>query len=214
MLACNPARNTFAASPSQLSRASVDPLSITVLSSPVIASLQFPCSGGRLLRGCAFAGQQSPTPSAPALLALSSKPRTCPSTAKPHGIRTYTTHESNPCRICTSIFIGLKVIQNQHLQRSSTTRVCFSFFVAPASCWHPVVLRSAGLQPGIRPLLLRVNKVELLRLTTVALRLNGSRERASSLSPAPAEPAQRLTHAECALAGKGEGSSRKSLPTG
>src|SRR5260370_18249163 len=111
----SPARNALPASLSPLSRASTDPLSMTILSSPGISSLQFPSSGERLPAGCAFAGQQSPTPSAPPLLALSSKPRTCPSAAKPRTIRTYTTHGSNPHRICTSNFIGLKVIQNQHL---------------------------------------------------------------------------------------------------
>src|SRR5260370_18491229 len=136
MFACNPGRNVLAASLSPLSRASSDPLRITMPSSPVIASLQFPSSGERLPTGCTFAGQpfpgqQGPTRSAPQPRSLSSKLRACPSTAKPRTICTYTTQESNPCGICTSIFIGLKVIQNQHLQQSSTTRDLFLLFVAP-----------------------------------------------------------------------------------
>jgi hypothetical protein len=131
MFACNSARYALAASLSPLSRASIDSLGITMLPSPEIAPLQFPSSGERLPTGCAFTGQQSPTRTAPPLLALSPKPRTCPSTAKLHRIRAYKTHESNPCGICTSIFVGLKVIRNQHLQQSSTTRDLFLLFVAP-----------------------------------------------------------------------------------
>src|SRR5260370_5600510 len=127
----SPGRNVLAASLSPLSSTSSHSLTMTMLPSPVIASLQFPSSGERLPAGCAFAGQQSPTRSARPLIALSSKPRTCPSTAKPRTICTYTTQESNPCGICTSIFVGLKVIQNQHLQQSSTTQDLFVLFVAP-----------------------------------------------------------------------------------